>query len=152
VSPSESNAIENLSTLKYATRAKIIQNAPVRNVDATAEKMQRLCTLTKILERELIKQKFDNKSVSEIGTIDEGLLKREDVVAYMQQIDEKVAELSGGLTMNPSASASSGDLRREDQPLEEMSVERLMELHDKLGEVVSHLRSLLALSQRRKKV
>ena len=121
VSPSDTNASETLSTLHYANRARNIKNAPHKNVDATAEELRRLRTLTNLLKCELIKERFDggsrataadpeveiaHKSVlnpSEIGVMDEDLLQRDDVVAYMKQIDEKVAEVSGSES-NPAMS------------------------------------------------
>ncbi|KAL7540949.1 hypothetical protein ACHAXR_011794 [Thalassiosira sp. AJA248-18] len=111
VSPSDTNASETLSTLQYANRARNIKNRPTQNVDATAMELQRLRTLTNLLKCELIKQRFgDSVSVAtdpqversessfnpqDIGVMNENLLQREDVVAYMNQIDEKMAELGG---------------------------------------------------------
>jgi len=119
VSPSDTNASETHSTLQYANRARNIKNSPTRNVDATAVELQRLRTLTSLLKCELIKQRFDRGSnlvatdpeverdeesaannPQDIGVVNEDLLHRKDVVAYMNQIDEKVAELSGGSTSN----------------------------------------------------
>jgi len=130
VSPSDTNASETLSTLQYANRARNIRNALTRNVDATAVELQRLRTLSNLLKCELIKQRFDGGSSSvvatevernesgavvnqqEIGVVNEELLKREDVAAYMKQIDEKVNEMSSNSTSNftmsfPSHSVSS---------------------------------------------
>ncbi|KAL7525932.1 hypothetical protein ACHAXR_002550, partial [Thalassiosira sp. AJA248-18] len=134
VSPSDTNASETLSTLHYANRARNIKNAPTKNVDATAEELRRLPeelrrlrTLTNLLKCELIKQRFDGISSSiaaepeveratesvinpaEIGVIDNDLLRRDDVVAYMKQIDEKVSKLSGStsnMTMSFPAQSS----------------------------------------------
>ncbi len=113
ISPSDTNASETLSTLQYANRARNIKNAPTRNVDATALELQRLRTLTHLLKCELVKQRFDDCSSDAavadhelekgddavyyegIGMVDEKLLQREDVIAYMTKIDEKVCELNG---------------------------------------------------------
>lgn len=112
VSPSDTNASETLSTLHYANRARNIKNAPTRNVDATAEELRRLRTLTSLLKCELIKERFDggsstratdpevemaNESVNpqDIGVVNEDLLGRDDVIAYMKQIDDKASELNG---------------------------------------------------------
>lgn len=120
ISPSDTNASETLSTLQYANRARNIKNAPTRNVDATALELQRLRTLTHLLKCELIKQRFDDGSgdaavadpelergegsvhYQDIGVVDEKLLLREDVVAYMNKIDEKLCELSGSSASNLS--------------------------------------------------
>ena len=120
VSPSDSNASESISTLHYANRARNIRNAPVRNVDATAEELRTLRTLSYLLKCELIKQRFDGQTATtypeveresvsaEIGFVNEALLLREDVAAYMKRIDEKVAELSGSSSnLNLSFSAQS---------------------------------------------
>lgn len=148
ISPSDTNASETLSTLQYANRARNIKNAPTRNVDATALELMRLRTLTNLLKCELIKQRFHDGSIDAavadqelerdenamqhqdtIGVVDENLLSREDVVAYMNRIEEKLVELSGGSASNfsmafptnprtsdtgasrPPSSTSSSDLR-----------------------------------------
>lgn len=111
VSPSNTNASETISTLQYANRARNIKNAPTRNVDAAALELQRLRALTSVLKCELIKHRFEantsspdheNECVNErtvrsedIGVVDETLFGREDVLAYLSSIDDKVAELSG---------------------------------------------------------
>ena len=109
VSPSDTNASETLSTLQYANRARNIKNALTRNVDANAVELQRLRTLTNLLKCELVKKCFAgvkpraNECVGnsqEIGVVDEELLQRDDVKAYMNQIEEKLSELSGGSTSN----------------------------------------------------
>ena len=96
VSPSDTNASETLSTLQYANRARNIRNTPTRNVDATAVELQRLRTLTNLLKCELIKQRFDSGESAVnpqgMGVVNQDLLQREDVAAYMKQIDEKVTE------------------------------------------------------------
>lgn len=110
VSPSDTNASETLSTLHYANRARNIKNAPTRNIDATAEELRRLRALTSLLKCELIKQRFDCKSSvvttnperestdqqQNIGVVDEDLMLRDDVIAYMNQIEEKASELGIG--------------------------------------------------------
>ena len=109
VSPSDTNAPETLSTLQYANRARNIKNAPTRNVDATALELQRLRHLNHVLKCELIKRTFAGvtqagKEIEAVGKLDAGdfglvdaeLLKRDDVAAYLQQIDAKAAELNGG--------------------------------------------------------
>ena len=101
VSPSDTNANETLSTLRYANSARNIKNKPKRNVDATALELQRLRTLTSLLQCELIKYKFvDMKEEAgpedDIGAVNEELFQRDDVLAYMAQINEKLIELSGG--------------------------------------------------------
>jgi len=126
VSPSNTNASETISTLQYANRARNIKNAPMRNVDAAALELQRLRALTSVLKCELIKHRFDasasspdheNECVNEhtvrsedIGVVDENLFGREDVLAYLTAIDDKVAELSGtslGNQFAPSAASMS---------------------------------------------
>lgn len=104
VSPSDTNASETLSTLHYANRARNIKNAPTRNIDATAEELRRLRALTSLLKCELIKQRFNCESSlgestdqqQNIGVVDEDLMQRDDVIAYMKQIEEKASELGIG--------------------------------------------------------
>ena len=105
VSPSDTNASETLSTLQYANRARNIRNAPTRNVDATALELQRLRALANVLKCELIKHRFSDSNPEgtnendatpqDIGIVNEEILQREDVVSYMNLIDEKAVELSG---------------------------------------------------------
>jgi hypothetical protein len=97
VSPSDTNASESLSTLHYANRARNIQNAPTKNVDAKVLELQRLYAWTHVLQAELIKKMFDNNSNDEstdsmvdvdqaIGTVDEHLMQRPDVNEYLQRL------------------------------------------------------------------
>jgi len=106
VSPSDTNANETLSTLQYANRARNIRNAPTRNVDATALELQRLRSLANVLKCELIKNRFsgvnpeverqtDSEYTNEVGILNEELAMRDDVVSYMNLIDQKAAELVG---------------------------------------------------------
>jgi len=120
VSPSDTNASETLSTLHYANRARNIKNAPTKNVDATAEELRRLRTLTNILKCELIKERFveDSKENGDsstdipqnIGVVnDVDILQRKDVIDYMKVIDDKAMSLSGtsaNLTTFPTCSST----------------------------------------------
>ncbi|KAL7532089.1 hypothetical protein ACHAWF_004009, partial [Thalassiosira exigua] len=122
-SPSDSNAAETLSTLRYAHRARNIRNVPQRGVDARAEEVRRLRALATLLRRELVRCWFARDEGArrgkaavadpevererdaegsnapppeeEVGTVDEELLRRDDVVAYLKRIDERAAEVSG---------------------------------------------------------
>jgi len=91
VSPSDTNASETLSTLNYADRARNIRNAPTKNVDTNVVELQRLHTITRVLQSELIKSRFqidDCNDESKIGKIDEAIIKREDVEKYISGIYE----------------------------------------------------------------
>lgn len=91
VSPSDTNASETLSTLNYANRARNIRNVPTRNVDANMAELQRLHTINRVLQSELIKSRFQIMDCAEdntIGKIDEAVLKRDDVEKYIQEIYE----------------------------------------------------------------
>lgn len=100
VSPSDTNVSETLSTLRYANRARNIRNAPTKNLDATSTELQRLNTLTRVLQSELIKARFqgddgkENKTGS-IGEVDESLAKRSDVEEYLELLHRTANELSG---------------------------------------------------------
>ena len=50
VSPSDTNASETLSTLRYANRARNIKNAPVQNVDAHLMIIKRLESFNAVLQ------------------------------------------------------------------------------------------------------
>jgi kinesin family member 21 len=89
VSPSDTNASETLSTLHYANRARNIRNAPTKNIDATAAELQRLHSVSRVLQCELIKQKFFQDQLGNkenIGEIDLELFKRIDVMEYLKKI------------------------------------------------------------------
>ncbi len=120
VSPSDTNASETVSTLKYANRARNIKNAPTKNIDASIAELQRLYSLTNILEKELVKTKFGTSSshddssgieviaqdTDEIGEANKHLLNREDVQNYLALIYEKAKEL------NATSSSSSMNISR----------------------------------------
>ena len=105
VSPSDTNASETLSTLQYANRARNIKNAPTRNVDETAYELQRLHAWNNLLKRELVRLRFCadsslhatepemERANRDIGLINDELLLREDVVAYLNMVDDKMSEL-----------------------------------------------------------
>lgn len=118
-SPSDTNAGETLSTLRYANRARNIKNAPTRNVDATALELRRLRTLADLLKCELIRRKFEGSfsgitstgdpeiergenvaDLHDFGVVSEELLQREDVLAYANRIDEKLSQLTGETSSN----------------------------------------------------
>lgn len=54
ISPADSNAEETLNTLKYANRARNIQNKPVVNRDPMAAEMQRMRQQVELLQAELL--------------------------------------------------------------------------------------------------
>ncbi|KAL3684384.1 hypothetical protein R1sor_002406 [Riccia sorocarpa] len=54
VSPADSNAEETLNTLKYANRARNIQNKPTVNRDPTAAEIQRLRQQVELMQAELL--------------------------------------------------------------------------------------------------
>jgi len=118
-SPSDTNAGETLPTLRSANRARNIKNAPSRNIDATALELLRLRTLADLLKCELIRRNYEGSSCSTTSTgdpevergknvadlhdldvVSEELLQREDVVAYVNRIDEKLSQLSGKTSSN----------------------------------------------------
>ena len=112
VSPSDTNANETLSTLNYANRARNIKNAPQRGVDAKAEELRRLRTLTTLLQCELIKHRYSTAEPEEIercigyfdphniGVVNEDLMHRDDVLAYIQVINDKASQISGTKTLS----------------------------------------------------
>lgn len=95
ISPSDTNASETASTLKYANRARNIRNVPTKNIDATLAELQRLYALNQLLERELIQTKFGRHEESkseEVGVVNNELLERDDVKQYLILIREKANE------------------------------------------------------------
>ena len=116
VSPSDTNASETASTLKYANRARDIKNKPSKNVDATVAEMQRLYALTTVLERELVRIKFgdktnsatvsseqDEKDCEEIGKASEELLQRAGVQEYLNKVRQVAAETKASAPSAPPA-------------------------------------------------
>jgi len=109
VSPSDTNASESLSTLHYANRARNIKNAPVQNVDASTLELQRYKFLTQLLQAELVKSKFSDKENDNenIGDVDESLMKRTDVVDYLQKLQLTATEKYGATTQQLALPPSS---------------------------------------------
>ena len=119
VSPSDTNASETVSTLKYANRARNIKNAPTKNIDASSAELQRLYSLTRILEKELVKLRFQdspetdkneekNNDNSSVAT--ECLLNREDVKKYLDEIYAKAKQ-------NSLSSKHTSNIQRLQQPI-----------------------------------
>jgi len=123
VSPSDTNASETLSTLKYANRARNIQNAPTKNMDANVVELQRLYALTQVLQNELVKARFgkdedlmnvqdkgdmeeeESKKADGIGMVEATILQSQKVQDYLNRIHGRVDELQG--TVNaPKGSGS----------------------------------------------
>ena len=114
VSPSDTNASETASTLAYANRARNIKNSPSKNVDATVAEMQRLYALTTVLERELVRVKFGDKTNStsmekeqeggceEIGKASEELLQSTVVQEYLHKIRQVAADTKATAPFAPS--------------------------------------------------
>jgi DNA repair exonuclease SbcCD ATPase subunit len=102
VSPADTNASETLSTLHYANRARNIKNAPTKNVDVTVVELQRLHALARVLQCELVKQKFGKENAvgdsNELGEVDEQLLDRTDVKEYLESIHRTAEERRGSPT------------------------------------------------------
>eukprot|EP00429_Kryptoperidinium_foliaceum_P006567 CAMPEP_0176013204 /NCGR_PEP_ID=MMETSP0120_2-20121206/6187_1 /TAXON_ID=160619 /ORGANISM="Kryptoperidinium foliaceum, Strain CCMP 1326" /LENGTH=1628 /DNA_ID=CAMNT_0017346107 /DNA_START=393 /DNA_END=5279 /DNA_ORIENTATION=- len=101
VSPSDTNVSETLSTLRYANRARNIRNAPTKNLDPTSTELQRLKDLTRVLQCELVKAKFQGgdgdkeNDPATIGKVDDILYKRPEVEEYLRMIHRTVSEQSG---------------------------------------------------------
>lgn len=88
----------------------MIKNAPQRGVDAKAEELRRLRTLTNLLQCELIKHRYSTADPEveccvgyfdphKIGVVNEDLMHRDDVLAYIQIINERASQLSGTKTL-----------------------------------------------------
>ena len=116
VSPAEVNLSETLSTLRYANRARNIQNKPVKNTDPLQEvrvpsrdradlaviishipffrtqELRRLHNMNSVLRLELVKEHFGVKDAAENGVSDglEELLGREDVKSYIKMLDKRL--------------------------------------------------------------
>jgi len=111
VSPSDTNASETLSTLHYANRARNIKNAPTKNVDANVLELRRLSNLSHVLQCELIKLRFKDSARAlaeesedeKIGEIDDELLQRSDVQAYIQQLHDAAASQAPTTSFVPMA-------------------------------------------------
>jgi len=110
VSPSDTNGSETISTLQYANRARNIKNAPTKNIDTTVLELQRLFSLNRILEREVVKLRFvdlaatssgdeektngvdGNEKNDDIGERYDGLLQRKDVQDYLDLLHAQAEE------------------------------------------------------------
>ena len=116
VSPSDTNASETLSTLNYANRARNIRNAPTKNVDGTSIELERLKHINRILQFELVKSRFQigeqGVDLYGIGEIDQSLLQREDVEAYIQKVYSVAGTIKSPdkTSSSPSPSPPSFDL------------------------------------------
>lgn len=96
VSPLESNIGESLSTLKYANRARNIKNKPIKNIDPTVLELGRLEAIGHGLKMELLRLKFFElkgekapKALFASGSQNDDFFKREEVTAYLKEIEEK---------------------------------------------------------------
>jgi len=91
VSPAEVNISETLSTLRYANRARNIQNKPVKNTDPLTEELRKLQELNNVLKLELVKEHFHVTNEAAVEASDlEALLDREDVKAYMEGLSQRL--------------------------------------------------------------
>ena len=109
VSPLESDIGESLSTLKYANRAKNIKNKPIKNVDPTILELGRLEAIRRGLKVELLRLKFFElkgeqppESLFGDGAQREDFFKRDEVAAYLRQVEEKAMGDFGGGGSLPS--------------------------------------------------
>jgi Kinesin motor domain len=88
VSCADINVSETLSTLHYANRARNIQNAPTRNIDATVERMHQSTAYLAVLEAEVIRLKFDPNSYasSPTGIMSDELSKKNKISEYLAKL------------------------------------------------------------------
>jgi kinesin family protein 4/21/27 len=89
VSPAEVNISETLSTLRYANRARNIQNKPVKNTDPLTEELRKLHELNNGLRLELVKEHFHVASEA-CGDDLQALFDRDDVKAYMEGLNQRL--------------------------------------------------------------
>lgn len=57
---SDSHVNERIATLQYANRTRNVMNVSTKNVDSITAQLQRICTLTNLLQHELVKSRFNN--------------------------------------------------------------------------------------------
>lgn len=69
VSPADSNAEETLNTLKYANRARNIQNKPTVNRDPMAAEMQRMRQQLEVMQAELICARGGGPSTTDVQVL-----------------------------------------------------------------------------------
>jgi len=99
VSPSSPSLSETLSTLSYASRARFIKNAPVRNLDERGE-LGRVRGMVTWLKNELVRVRFGIESIKtapEQGS--------EEVATYLKDLDRRLASEYG---LAPNLPSSSG--------------------------------------------
>ena len=85
VSPSDTNASETLSTLRYANRARNIRNAPICNMDENLVRMKQLQWFVGVLQWELVKREFVPKGKEEVVEA-EDLMQRGEVQTYLKRL------------------------------------------------------------------
>jgi len=91
ISPAEINLSETLSTLRYANRARNIQNKPVKNTDPLQEELRKMREINEALRVELVKERFADKSAGPLSEdAVEALLSREDVKSYMSELGSRL--------------------------------------------------------------
>jgi Kinesin motor domain len=96
VSCADVNVSETLSTLHYANRARNIQNAPTRNVDATVERIQQSNAYLAVLEAEVVRLKFDPNSYasSPTGKLCDELSNQSHVSEYLTKLQVLAQRMS----------------------------------------------------------
>jgi hypothetical protein len=128
ISPAEVNISETLSTLRYANRARNIQNKPVKNTDPLQEELRRLHECTKVLRLECVKERFGvgapgGRSADAAGAGDdadsakeepmnedqlEELLARQDVKSYLEDLNRRLNVTAGAAADAASLLAKRG--------------------------------------------
>jgi kinesin family protein 4/21/27 len=88
ISPAEVNISESLSTLRYANRARNIQNKPVKNTDPVQEELRKLHAANAALRLELVKEKFGSDADSEESV--EALFARGDVKEFVDELNKRL--------------------------------------------------------------
>lgn len=96
VSCADVNVSETLSTLHYANRARNIQNAPTRNIDATIDHNKQYKSYLAVLEAEVIRLKFDPNSYasSPTGKMSDELSKQVQASEYLLKLQVLAQRMS----------------------------------------------------------
>lgn len=95
VSPADSNAEETLNTLKYANRARNIQNKPTVNRDPMAAEMQRMRHQLELMQAELICARGGGPSSADVQILKQKIAWLETSnLDYRKELEENRARLA----------------------------------------------------------
>ncbi|KAG0589833.1 hypothetical protein KC19_1G052000 [Ceratodon purpureus] len=151
VSPADSNAEETLNTLKYANRARNIQNKPTVNRDPMAAEMQRMKHQLEVMQAELICARGGGPTSADVQMLKQKIAWLEaSNLDYRKELEENRARM-GKLTQQAIESQVSRDKLqykldqlRAGKTFQELDEEDITATEDMLKDYVSKIQDLEA--------